>query len=221
MSQDRSPATLGETPRVDAMLLSQERRSAIYFPLRLDETIALARTLERELSGIPEGRRSPPAGALESGSPLATSDATPGSAVPGPASIEEEFGLNRPLMMFLWSIPTGYQIHLDNHRFIPLHRYCRAAATHIKRLEAALSALSEKQQETVGCNWPVCGCKTRCPSTPSETPLKTIIADLRVKNGKRPCGCESCDCANVGDAENVGSWDGADWVLNEIDKAIK
>lgn len=55
----------------------------------------------------------------------------------------------------------------------------------------------------------------------SETPLKTIIADLRVKNGKRPCGCESCDCANVGDAENVGSWDGADWVLNEIDKAIK
>lgn len=51
--------------------------------------------------------------------------------------------------------------------------------------------------------------------------VQGVIETLRAKNGKRSCDCTSCDCANSGDTYSVGAWDGADWVLNEIEKAIK
>jgi hypothetical protein len=50
--------------------------------------------------------------------------------------------------------------------------------------------------------------------------IKEIIATLREKNGKRPCDCTSCDCGNSGDTYSAGSWDGSDWILNEIEKAL-
>lgn len=43
-------AVAAPTPRTDSLIARQEQRRAIYFPLRLDETIALARQLERELA---------------------------------------------------------------------------------------------------------------------------------------------------------------------------
>ena len=46
--------------------------------------------------------------------------------------------------------------------------------------------------------------------------LRGKLAELRSKNGKRPCDCSMCDCGNSGDTYSVGSWDGADWVLNEL-----
>lgn len=46
------------------------------------------------------------------------------------------FELNRPLMMFLRSVPIGYQVHFDHHTFIPLKRYCEAAAWVIEQLSA-------------------------------------------------------------------------------------
>jgi hypothetical protein len=52
-------------------------------------------------------------------------------------------------------------------------------------------------------------------------PIKEVVAELRAKNGKRSCDCTSCDCGNYGDAQSVASWDGADWILNEIEKAIQ
>lgn len=42
----------GDTPRTDALISSQDQRSAVYFPLRLDEMTELARQLERENAGL-------------------------------------------------------------------------------------------------------------------------------------------------------------------------
>lgn len=50
--------------------------------------------------------------------------------------------------------------------------------------------------------------------------VRSIIAELREKNGKRSCDCTSCDCSNSGDTYSVGSWDGAEWVLAELEKRL-
>lgn len=50
--------------------------------------------------------------------------------------------------------------------------------------------------------------------------VDAAIENCRTKNGKRSCDCETCDCSNSGDTYSVGSWDGADWVLNEINAAL-
>ena len=63
-----------------------------------------------------------------------------GAKVRARMTIEEEFSLNRPLMEFLRSVPMGYQCHWEGHSFIPLRRYCEAAATRIERLERELNA---------------------------------------------------------------------------------
>lgn len=49
---------------------------------------------------------------------------------------EEGFELQVPILEFLRSVPIGYQCHWEGHRFIPLKRYCEAAATVIEKLEA-------------------------------------------------------------------------------------
>ena len=50
--------------------------------------------------------------------------------------------------------------------------------------------------------------------------LRGKLAELRSKNGKRPCDCSMCDCGNSGDTYTVGSWDGTDWALNELASAL-
>ena len=50
--------------------------------------------------------------------------------------------------------------------------------------------------------------------------LSGLLDELEAKNGKRICDCSSCDCGNSGNTYSVGSWDGADWILQEIRKAI-
>ena len=47
-----------------------------------------------------------------------------------------------------------------------------------------------------------------------------LLAELRAKNGKRPCDCQSCDCGNSGDTYSVGSWDGANWILGEVEAML-
>lgn len=34
-------------------------------------------------------------------------------------------------------------------------------------------------------------------------------------------GPSGCDCGNAGDTYGVGSWDGTDWALTEIEKALQ
>ena len=50
--------------------------------------------------------------------------------------------------------------------------------------------------------------------------LREFIAGLRAKNGKRPCDCTSCDCGNSGDTYSVGSWDGTEWALKELESLV-
>lgn len=50
-----------------------------------------------------------------------------------------------------------------------------------------------------------------------ESVLAALLQELRGKNGKRPCDCTSCDCGNSGDTYSVGNWDGADWILSQIE----
>jgi hypothetical protein len=63
-SVESEGGSVSDTPRVDALIAEQEKRRAIYFPLRLDETIVLARQLERELG---DGVRRTPAVKPEEG----------------------------------------------------------------------------------------------------------------------------------------------------------
>lgn len=50
--------------------------------------------------------------------------------------------------------------------------------------------------------------------------MKQFLAALRERQGKRPCDCESCDCGNSGDTYSVGSWDGANWILGEVEAML-
>lgn len=61
----------------------------------------------------------------------------------------------------------------------------------------------------------------RLAETRSTTPLiEAKLKELSEKNGNRPCDCTSCDCGNAGNTMVVVSWDGAQWVLNEITAAL-
>lgn len=54
----------------------------------------------------------------------------------------------------------------------------------------------------------------------SHSYIPTKLEELRKTNGERSCDCTSCECGNSGNTYSVGSWDGADWVLNELAKAL-
>ena len=62
-----------------------------------------------------------------------------------------------------------------------------------------------------------------CRSEPAPSAVPCVAAaldELAKKNGHRPCDCTSCECGNSGDTYSVGSWDGSQWVINELRKAL-
>jgi hypothetical protein len=92
-------------------------------------------------------------------------------------TLEESFGLNRPLMQFLRSVPSGYRCHWEGHTFIPLDRYCRAAAEKIEQLQRDLDDAAEDARRLHREKMALLDEKLVAPS--AALPLSTVDAARR------------------------------------------